>query len=580
MVVAALMLSHAAFVACTDDELEAADALFRPILSSDEDMLIVTGTSVTVYWNLYESADTYDVGILKRDSKTGDVDTLVSASTTEDNYSYDGLSYDTTYEFFIRCRSTESGLTSKYSYLEFTTDDITTKLKAISSANVTDVQARITWSEGAEFTECRIFDSKEDTLIATYTITSAELEACEKVISNLEPKTTYYVRVYIGDEYAGKKTFTTQASEDYGDVIVVDLRGVELDEETLAYYNEYYPDSVEIALQAKRDGFLKTSYITSLIEEYPDQDITLVFEGGYEYTMNTMQFPSTTGRIKFTTGLSISGYAQFNVSGNITMDAAAEVGAIEFEKINFSDCESKLRSSSNFGGTYLMNCGNAGATLGEFKLSTCEVRYKRGLFRYQAACTLGNYIIDNCIVDSIGGYGILSMDSDGAVVENITLSNSTFSHCAVFVVATKNTTTPIENISMTNCTAAYLQNSTSRYWFNLALATNTPIVMKYNIFGEMGKCDGSVTANYGAVCYTTVSAGNFSLEKNYYTNDDNTGDGAYWKDASTSGFADEEDFVQLSYTTDELFADPVNGDFSFNSSTVKGYGAGDPRWLE
>jgi len=58
------------------------------------------------------------------------------------------------------------------------------------------------------------------------------------------------------------------------------------------------------------------------------------------------------------------------VTGNFDLPADVDIAGVTFEKIEFTDDESKPRSSGNFGGTYLFN-PQSNAHLGTLTIQSC-----------------------------------------------------------------------------------------------------------------------------------------------------------------------------------------------------------------
>ena len=160
------------------------------------------------------------------------------------------------------------------------------------------------------------------------------------------------------------------------------------------------------------------------------------------------------------TGLTLSGNAEFCVTGSMAVASNANVNELAFDKISFIDDESKPKTSSNYGGTYLFNFNQANATCGKINIKDSEIKYKRGVCRIQTTASIDEFCIDNCIVDSIGGYGITNADNANALINNVVVKNSTLSNCALVFVATKGP--DFKSVTVENCTFVYSVRSASR----------------------------------------------------------------------------------------------------------------------
>lgn len=87
------------------------------------------------------------------------------------------------------------------------------------------------------------------------------------------------------------------------------------------------------------------------------------------------------------------------------------------------------KTSKNFGDKYIFNLDKSGASISTVEFKSCDIRYKRGICRIKTGASIDNFIMDDCIVDSIGGYGVTNADNDAANFKHIKISNSSFSHC-------------------------------------------------------------------------------------------------------------------------------------------------------
>lgn len=551
--------SSVIFTGCKVDDLTQATRLFRPVLSDDD---IVTGLTadtipyIKVTWSQYSDANEYIVEVVASDGTD-------SASITTDSISctFYNLDFDKEYNIKIHSVNTISGLESKDYVAVKTTPDFPTQLLNISSSNIIDTQVRIIWAPltGAgtttEYDSIKVYEVTNDSLVVSAAVTSDELNANEKIIRKLKPTTNYRVEAFLNGKYKGKKLFATTASENYLG-LVFDLRGLTEDES----YN-YFSVSSES---------LYVNQIDSIIQTNPDQDITFVLQGGITYRMPTLMIPSTTGKIKFITGLSLSGLASFAVSGNFDAASNTTIGGFEFKKIFFTDAplEDKLKTASNYGGTYLFNFGATGANIGSIKISDCTIKYKRGILRVKAATAIDSVIIDNCIIDSIAGYGVTNVDNAGASINNIKVTNSTLSNCEILFVGTKQSATPVNEVDVENCTFVYCVKDT-KYIFDYNGCTINSFKIKNCVLGIGGKNPTDVLTSG-----IRTWSGNTQPTSDgcYYTSD------YLWSLNTSTGEPIASIGTALSTTTDETFESPVNGNFNVISSELKKLVAGDPRW--
>lgn len=523
-----------------DDDVIKADALFRPIVKETT----AYGDAIELTWDRYEGAESF---VLTLSGKAkGKDSTKIEVETDTTFYRFEGLDYDTDYS--IKIKSVGSGLESKfYNVPIITTADYPTLLKGVKTV---DIQALVSWSE-ATYDVLNLVQvvtpegstMSEEVEIINYEVTESDNLSREVIFSNLTPNSNYIVRAYANGIYQGKKLFST-AEEEAFEGKVIDLRG--LPEE------EVY-------------GMMTKSFFDDSIAANPDQDITIVLEGGKKYDFASLKLPATTGVIKMVTGLSLRGNAILEVSGNYDVDGF--VGGFVAEKVTFTDHPEKPRSESNFGGTYLFNLSVAGAEIGKIHFINSDIRYKRGVCRVKTGAKIGEFVVDNCIVDSIGGYGIINMDNGDAAINDIVIKNSTFSHCEKLLVCTKPTSKKINMLSVEFSTFVYNMKAGNNYLFDFnGFEFETSAEVKNCMFGPGGK-DGEAAAISGA-----RSKGAITFDKCYSTSDCEwfTAEGATAPTApidATSTGADVKG----------TFKDVANNDFTLLINDLKTV-VGDPRW--
>ena len=538
---AALSLS---FTSCSDDDAPVMSRLFRPIFND-----VVAGLdannvpNLTMKWDNYSNANQYVVKVVNTngtDSATVETDTTV--------VTIGNLAYDQDYNVHIVAKNTNTGAESKVYTVVATTLDYPTQLKTVSSTNIIDTQARIMWNttsgdEAVKYDQLVLKLADDESVVAEYNLTEEDQAVGEHIFKNLEPSTEYRIEAYEAGQYKGKRLFKTTAPENYtGNV--VDLRG--MDDDT-AY------------------KFLSTESVDSIIALYPDQDITFVFEGGQTYRLPTLVLPSTTGKILFTTGLTLAGNTKFAVTGNFDVAAGASVGGLELQKIEFTDDPSKLKTSSNFGGTYLFNLGGKNSYLGEVNIHDCSIKYKRGLCRVKEAAVIDNFIIDNCILDSIGGYGLTNADNAAAEIRNVKITNSTLSNIAVGLAATKGPN-PV-TVTIENCTFAYCIQK-GKYFIDFNKKAAKSIKISNCLFGVSGattKALAPLMAWRGKTAPQTIDLF-FTKDVEWAANEDGS---------PVSMF----DGTVISTDMAGTFKSPLTSDFTIiNSSDFKISKPGDQRW--
>lgn len=544
-------------VSCGDDDnLTTADALFRPIISEDDNIEVGLDENnvpyIVVTWDNYTDANQYTV-------KVESVDGTDSKEIKTDKTScrFDNLQYDKEYFVKISSANTNTGLASKEYSVTTTTLDFPTNLITPASTDIIDIAARIKWKGGNSYDMLKIIKEDNDSLVAEITLTEEDNASLEKIVTGLQPKTTYKVEAYKDGKYQGKKRVTTVAAENYKGV-VIDLRDMDAKESL---------------------KWISTENLDSIVQLNPDQDIVFVLQGGMHYRLQTVKLPSTTGTLKFVTGLTLHGNAVWNVTGNFDLDKDVNLGGVAFEKIEFTDDESKPKTGSNYGGTYLFN-PQSNAVMGTVSLKSCTVRYKRGILRIRSTNVVENFIADDCIFEYIGGYGITNVDNNGAAIRNIKVSNCTFANCVRLFVNTKSKDDSAKKVEIENCTFVYMAG-VSRGLIELQ-ENEIPggISIKNCIYGSAGEIhtepqpaegEGGIKGWTGAVVP--------KVENCYFTSD------LIWRMKEDGSLENPFDGTTLSTDTKGTFKNPnpegelMPGDYTLiNAEAIKAK-VGDPRWL-
>jgi hypothetical protein len=564
LVFVAIVFSSIVFTSCTEDELPAATRLFRPIIGDDNIEVGLDKDTVPylkLTWDKYADANQYTVTLLATDGKDS-----VSITTDTVTYTFNNLKFDTDYNIKIHSVNTNTGLKSKDFITTTRTPDFPTQLSTISSGNIIDTQVRVSWApyinsagQPTVYDSIKVFNTATEALEVASAVTSEELANASKIIRKLQPKTEYRVEAYFNGKYKGKKVFTTAAPESY-DGLVIDLRGLTQDQ-SYKYFSTL-------------TGSLYKNTVDSIVKANPNQNVTFILQGGVTYRLATISIPATTGTVRFVTGLSLNGNALFAVSGNITTESNYTIGGVYFKKIFFTDAplEGKKRTDSNYAGTYIFNTISTTASYEIKKISfaDCIIKYKRGIVRMQSAGIIDTVSINNCIIDSIGGYGVTNADNVEAKLYNITISNSTLSNCEKLLVNTSSTAYSVNSVNINNSTFVYCGTDKLYYLdFNGCKVTNG-INLNNCLFARPGTMKLGTLAN-GVYGWRGLTSPNFSTC--YLTTD-------FKAVVGTDGVTPVNPITGTTLTTDTpgSFEAPNMSNFKIISSELKKLKVGDLRW--
>jgi len=559
----AVTTCSAIFSSCNDEVvLPAATRLFRPIIADNNieaGLDVDTVPYIKLKWDRYADANQYIVKAIASDGTDS-----VSITTDSVNCRFSNLKFDKEYNIKIHSVNTVNSMQSKDFVVAVATPDFPTQLANISTSNIIDTQVRIIWNTtenglATVFDTLKVYNITKDSLEVTSAVASSELASGQKIIKKLQPQTKYRLEAYLKGKYKGKKLFNTTSAESY-DGLVLDLRSM-----TAADSYKYFTAT----------NALYTNTIDSVVKANPNQNITFVLQGGVTYRMPTLMIPSTTGKIKFATGLSLNGLASFAVSGNFDAAASTVIGGLEFKKIFFTDAplEAKGRGVGdlNYGGTYLFNFSGPGSNVKNIKISDSTIKYKRGILRCKDAAAIDTITVDNCIIDSIGGYGIVTADFATSKITNIKVTNSTLSSCGALFGGTKQAASPISSIDIENNTFVYCIPNAGTI-FNYSGCTVASFILKNCLFGIGGKNPAEVLTTGIKGWSGTVVPG---AQDCYFTSDY-----LWFLTVGTTTPTAQIPGTTLTSSTSQIFLDPTKSNFKITNTNavLKAAKAGDPRW--
>lgn len=247
-------------------------------------------------------------------------------------------------------------------------------------------------------------------------------------------------------------------------------------------------------------------------------------------------------------------------ASNFNFGDGATVDSIVFMNIEFF---------GEFDSRYVLN-SNVGATIGELKFDGCKIHDLRGVLRMKDAGpgSLNKYTINNCVVTMIRDYGILTVDRDDWMVNNIMIKNSTISKTRAFITNKNNS----ESFVIEGCTMSEVTTTGQRMfrWRTEGQDNVTNgIMIKNTIWGHAWDEDN--TGGYGVDGFDGLGATTWTFENLYVTSDFSFAEG---KD-TIQGFMDNT----YDGTPSDLWSYPYEGDFNYFDAAFAGIGtAGDPRW--
>mgnify|MGYP001026745893 FL=1 len=290
--------------------------------------------------------------------------------------------------------------------------------------------------------------------------------------------------------------------------------------------------------------------------------VTYIMEAGMELVWETLD--ETTGEmaaIVMPDGLAVtffgaSGGEKPTIKSNKTIEIDGNHNYISFENVAFI----------NTGSTYLINEGNT-SSLETLSFTDCTFDdYSRSIIRLKdnASISIDNLIIDNCVITNQGSdnYACFYWNNAAYSIANFIMSNTTVNTALHNVMDFRSSNTT--NIEIENCTF-YNVIGASRYFLDCQNIAPT-IKLTNLIFAKAN------TAVLAEGVWTSTSRG-------VRANSTPTISGVYFTADFVFGSNAFKPTYEYNNTSENLFTDPENGNFTIKDSSFDGKNsAGDPRW--
>lgn len=290
--------------------------------------------------------------------------------------------------------------------------------------------------------------------------------------------------------------------------------------------------------------------------------VTYIMEAGMELVWETLD--ETTGEmtgIVIPDGLSVTffgaaGGEKPTIKSNKTIEIDGNHSYVSFENVAFV----------NTGSVYLVNEGNI-SNLSTLSFKDCTFdNYARSIIRLKdgASISISNVVIDNCIINNQGSENFPCFYWNNAkyTVEHFSLKNTTINSALHNVMDFRSSN--MTSIEIDNCTFYNIIGST-RYLLdcqNIAPEIN----ISNSIFAKVSS--GVLTEGV----WTSTSKG-------IRSNSTPTISGVYFTADFVFGSNAFKPTYEYNNTSENLFTDPENGNFTIKDSSFDGKNsAGDPRW--
>ncbi len=362
-------------------------------------------------------------------------------------------------------------------------------------------------------------------------LTAEDIETAEKTLTDLPSGTSYRVQICNEDEVRGTYSFKTLGLG----------AGV----------------TVRIPYESETGGQIDLNTIVNKREDINGaSNLTLEFEPGHTYDLTNWNLPAVDNILLTSTTSDLSDMPVLKLK---RITPTSTIVSLQFQGVKV-DAQTE---------SYFYQPGT-GKGVTSFVVEGCHFyNLNRSLFRSSGGLNMTNITINNSILQTIGttGYGLINISGTNTI-DRIEITNTTLWDMGDKLMDLYG---GIGDIIFKNNTLYQPQEASNKnglgYLFNLRNGNSTPqspntVTIEGCILAgpNKGKALNPTNRSYSYVSFSNNC---------YMTSDFTTGKISY------------EGITELDLSSDDLFVDPVNGDFHFKSG-IPSYlkVVGDPRWQE
>jgi hypothetical protein len=512
-VLSILALTILIYTSCKKDEDLTMPRLFRPVAIGS---LTADSNTIDAAWQPIAGAIGYKVEVSRDTFRTIDMSIAVDTSAA----AIKKLLFNQLYQVQVKAVARDTTMDSKWSSLgAVKTLSSIFRTPGVNDITLNSVRAR--WvTRGAPVTSIKVIKRSDRSVAATVTLTDTDLTNEYVVIDGLDAATPYTMYLYSGNDERGFVDFSTKAP--------------------------FTGTIIDLTVITGRPGVLQDT-----LPKVPSGS-TILLSRGETYTISTATTIDKTLTIMSVPDLTNPTKARIYFTSNFVFGAGATIDYIEFNDV--------YMQSDNYGSRYVFNNTNS-ANIGKLVFTESRIEIFRGLCRLQSGtANIGDFIINNCIVDSIGNYFVLNINA-ASKVDNITLSNSTF-YKVESVIASAAAS---NSVTVSDCTfnETPLGNNKNYYFDYNALNVTNGFTVTNCIFG-IGKVSSGATTVRDIRTGSGTSVG---LTNSFKTTDHVTGANEF------------QTLTSANRKSTELWLDPYKGLFFIADQLFTGRNsAGDPRW--
>ncbi|WP_187263729.1 DUF5123 domain-containing protein [Pontibacter beigongshangensis] len=502
------------------------DRLFKSLVF---EVVEVGATDVEIRYTKSVSADKYLFefskdslqfsNIVKTVEVLADTLTPFANSTTATRVEYrtifDDLDGTTGYSVRMKGVDTLTNKASGYSQFYFKTGEE----QLFTEWNTFTDRIQMLWIPTDRVTKITVINPATGEVVQERVLTAVEKANASAVLENLDSGTTYQITIYNNDVVRGVKTLKTSGLE--GGVIIS------------VHPGDVVPDLISGAVAQGKSN------------------ITLLFDGGQTYDLATLTIPAGVSNLSFTGKPAQAGaLPKLNILEVKLSDLI--YGQLLFENIELlGDI-----------GKYLFSLGTDNLQVGQFNFKGCRIANYRSLVRLgNNQMDMNKVLFDNCLINNIGGYGVVNVGGGNVQLDSIVFQNSTLTELSTQLMDVR---TAVPYIYIGNCTFYNVTNALSQL---LRFDTNAlPLSVQTEANILAGNNAG---AKINSLSFDMTTTGlNVSFGGSYITNE---------------LIINRYDFASITLfngSSNDLFVDPGNKNFAVKPES--GFGgrgtAGDPRW--
>jgi hypothetical protein len=507
------------FIACKKiDDPGEAPRLFRPVI---KDALESNGNWIKGSWQAVAGAASYTAQLIK--------DSVVVKSMVVDTNAvlFENLKWETLYQVQVKANAADTAKSSKFASLgEIKTARFPTILNIPKTNEVLDNAVKVSWTNsGAAVTEVKILKASDSSVVKTVALAAQDITNAYKIVSGLNGATPYIIFLYSGSTLRGWANFATNPTETGNIIDLRELPGI-------------------------------PSLLMDTILDIESGSIILL-KRGEQYNISTGINLSKSVTIKAGGDLMNPNKPVIYMPSNFNIVSGSVIDSLVFNDV--------VLRGSDYASKYVFNINQA-CTIGKIRFENCVAEIFRGVVRTQSQpAMIGTFEVNKCIVDSIAGYGLLTIDVATSKADVIKVTKSTFYKMEKVITSRNNST----SVLVENCTfnesplggggAYYIDYSTA--------GTNNVangITVNNCIFG-IGKISSGGLLNVRDVRANAATIINPS--NNHRTSD------------HVSAGNDLPNINVLTISAAQLWENPAAGNFTIiNNAFTERKTSGDPRW--